>query len=305
MTEPIAVIDLGTNTFHLLIARIQGDQIQELYRERRFIKLAAEGIEWIGKEPFQRGIHCLQDYRQIIDTWQVTEIQAIGTAALRTAANGMQFIQAAQQEADIQIRLIDGEEEARLIFRGANKAIPDSVQKQVVMDIGGGSVEFILSDGKAVRWQKSFPIGVAVLYQQFHENEPITDDEIAALRQYLSTTLQELISLLTQMDIRTLVGASGTFDVLEACLPHRDQDSTHANLDLRTFLELYQRIVGATLTERFADKQIPDSRAEMITVALILIDFILREGNMRELYVSHYAVKEGVLYEVVSEQELQ
>lgn len=146
-----AVIDLGTNTFHLLIADLHADgRIEEVYRERRFVKLASEGIATIGEAPFARGLEALNHYRKILDEYNCANLKAIGTAALRTASNGPEFVRTARETVSIDIQLIPGDEEAQLITKGVLAALPPLNERILIMDIGGGSTEFIIADREAV-----------------------------------------------------------------------------------------------------------------------------------------------------------
>ena len=145
MLNRYAIIDLGTNTFHLLVAEQQLDNsFKELYRKRYFVKLAEEGIETIGQASLQRGLVALQHFRQVIDELQVKKVKAIGTAALRTATNGPAFVQQVKEDFAISIELITGSQEAAYIHQGVAMAVPFQEENYLLMDIGGGSVEFII-----------------------------------------------------------------------------------------------------------------------------------------------------------------
>lgn len=214
-----AVIDLGTNTFHLLIADVgPGGSLTEVYRERIFVKLAEEGIATIGLTPFHRGITALKHYRELLNKYGVDDLQAIGTAALRTASNGPEFIMSALREASIVIQLISGDEEAGLITTGVLRAIPTPEERVLIMDIGGGSTEYIIADGTGVQWRRSFPIGVSVLFNEFHNSDPITTTEIHQLEEHLKQQLSPLAKALAAHPAHHLVGAAGTFDVLAEAL---------------------------------------------------------------------------------------
>jgi len=194
-----AVIDLGTNTFHLLIADVSDEGgIVEVYRERIFVKLASEGIAVIGEAPFGRGIEALCHYRRLLDDYAVTDVQAIGTAALRTATNGERFVTEAREKAGIGILLISGDREAEYITKGVLRAVPAVTERLLIMDIGGGSTEFIIADQGGVQWRQSFPLGVSVLCNGFHSSDPISDPEVLALEAHLSVSLAPLRAALTE-----------------------------------------------------------------------------------------------------------
>jgi exopolyphosphatase/guanosine-5'-triphosphate,3'-diphosphate pyrophosphatase len=298
-----AVIDLGTNTFHLLIAEATGSAgFRELYRERRFVKLAEAGIERIGPAPFARGIDTLRAYAAKIAEYEVTTVRAVGTAALRTAENGADFVREAEATAGIRIELIPGREEARLISLGVLQAIPPTEARFLIMDIGGGSVEFILAGPGGVVWAESFPVGVAVLYRRFHRSEPITAAEIAELRAFLTAQLAPLAGQLATAPTHQLVGAAGTFDVIADLLGDGRPTPNSTRIRLERFRELYVPLLRATREERLATPGIPPERADMIVVALILVEHILELMAARELLVSRYSMKEGIMAELVAER---
>jgi len=297
-----AVIDLGTNTFHMLIVEKSAGAIpfQEIHRERRFVKLAEDGIETIGKLPFERGLQTLQEYQAILTQHEVTKFKACGTAALRTASNGKQFVQQALAKADIPIQLIDGDTEARLIQRGVALTLPkDAPERYLIMDIGGGSVEFIICEADKVLWAQSFPIGAAVLYKNYHHSDPITSDEVTTLYQFLEQTLQPLFSILKKYPANHLVGASGTFDVLGANMVNMQPIDLYVDLPMLKFKPFFQSVLFSTQQERRERQDIPDSRADMIVVALILIDFIIKNVHINRLAVSSFAMKEGILTQML------
>jgi len=234
--------------------------------------LAEEGIETIGAAPIQRGYQALKTFRTILDKLGVTKVKAIGTAALRTATNGPAFVKTVKEKFDIQIELIDGNREAELIYKGTILAVPFEEQNYLIMDIGGGSVEFIIANQSTILWAQSFPIGVAVLFKRFH---------------------------LIKYPTMTLVGASGTFDVLEFILAKNQPYKHHAFVQVKDFEPLYQTLINSTEAERYAMKDVPDTRADMIVVAIILIEFMLKKVDIQEIIVSNFAMKEGILSELM------
>ena len=300
----LAIIDLGTNIFHLRIVRVlPGASYEDIFRQSRFIKLASEGIETIGAEPFQRGIDCLIDYAQILSQHQVDKIKAIGTAALRTASNGAAFIQTVSEKTGLEITLIDGDQEAHYIHKGVEQAVQFGADKKLIMDIGGGSVEFIIADLDTVYWAQSFPVGMAILYGQFHHSDPIGAAEIDALHTFLQQQLSPLSRALTQHAISDLVGTKGTFDVLVAQFSKEKLGPHCAVLpvaELSALPAFFEQVIQATKAERLAMPEIPNDRIDMIVVGMLLIRFVLKMTGVARLLVSDYDVKEGVLAEMVN-----
>ncbi|MBC6994322.1 hypothetical protein QWY85_09635 [Neolewinella lacunae] len=293
-----AVIDLGTNTFHLLIARVSpAGGIEAVYRERRFVKLAAEGIATMGAAPFARGMAALHHFREILTEYGVTNVLAFGTAALRTASNGPEFVATALRETEIAIQLIPGDEEARYITRGVLGALPPLEERILIMDIGGGSTEFIIADAAGVYWRQSFPLGVSVLYNAFHGSDPLSAADIARLEDFLAEQTRPLANALARHPAHHLAGAAGTFDVLANLLndPAAPPHPTSHRLSLTGLVDLQNQIINSTLAERLATPGIPPERADMIVMAMLLIRFVVRLAGIERITVSDWAMKEGIL----------
>lgn len=296
----LAVIDLGTNTFHLLIVEVEkAGPFKEIFRKSTFVQLAEEGIEHIGVAPFQRGLATLQAYQKIIADHQVDGLKAFGTAALRTANNGSDFAARVKAVTGIEVQLIPGSEEARLIHRGVIQAVPFGEEKNMIIDIGGGSVEFIIADKETVYWCQSFPIGVAILYREWHHQDPIDAENIQQIKHFLLQQLQPLFAALTQYPSVNLIGASGAFDVLEFFLCKDHQTNGTPIIPIAHFYPFYHSLLQMSLSERFQMPGLPREKAEMIIVALILIDLVIEKANIENIYVSGYAMKEGILREML------
>lgn len=300
MKHRSAVIDLGTNTFHLLIADPNAEgTFREVHRVQSYTKLGFGGIQFIEPAFFERGIMVLREFRSDLDRFEVQVLRAFGTAALRTASNGGHFVQKALEETGIPITVIDGQEEARLIYQGVSLACPPIDEyPMLIMDIGGGSVEFILADANGMRWAQSFPVGVAVLYRRFHHHEPILQEEKQALYSFLEETLHPLFQVLRANPVRYLVGAAGAFDVVEGMITGQWSSNPFAEIPIEGFPEIFERVTRATLEERRNMENLPNQRADLIVVGFLLIDFILRNAGISKLGVSHYSLKEGMLREM-------
>jgi len=294
------VIDLGTNTFHLLIVEAEGKPpFKELHRERRYIKLAENGIKKIGPAPFARGLAALQAFKSELDNYGVKKIKAIGTAALRTASNAAEFIRQVKASTNIEVQLISGKEEAKLIHLGVVQAVPFGKEKGLIMDIGGGSVEFIIADSEKVFWAQSFPVGVAVLFNRFHKNDPIEPAEVTAIENFLEKELQPLLEALQMYHTPKVIGASGSFEVVEEMVEISARHPSHTLVPVAQFFPLHKKILSSSLNQRLQMEGMPASRADLIVVAFRLMHFIICRAQIEEIIVSAYAMKEGVLREMM------
>jgi exopolyphosphatase/guanosine-5'-triphosphate,3'-diphosphate pyrophosphatase len=204
-----------------------------------------------------------------------------------------------KQSTSIAVEVISGEREADLIAKGVLAALPDMDTPILIMDIGGGSVEMILMHHDKVLFRSSSPVGVAVLYEQFHHEEPISKISIERLNRHLETTFAELLARLESLHDTVLVGASGTFEVVESILvPHKEEDARpYSTAESDDFIPIYNAITGMDLAARLVHPAIPESRAKYIVVAVHLIQFILTRLGSNIFYTSTYAMKEGIIVE--------
>lgn len=295
----LAVIDLGTNIFHLRIVTVQPDgSFAELFRQSKFVRLASEGIGTIGLAPFRRGLDCLKEYAHILQQHQVDKSRAIGTAALRTASNGSAFIQNVLEETGLEITLIDGDQEAHYIHKGVELAVPFGADKKLIMDIGGGSVEFIIANLDEVYWAQSFPVGMAVMYHNFHRIDPISVTEIDDLHSFLTMQLSPLQEALQAHQISELVGTRGTFDVLTAQFSTSKIGKHCSILPIEPLPTFFDRVIQSNLAERLIMPEIPNDRVDMIVVGMLLIQFVLNMTSVPRILVTDFDVKEGVLAEM-------
>ncbi len=299
MTNTVAVLDLGTNTFHLLIASKRSDKdFDVIFRKRVFVKLADEGINRLGQAPMQRGLDALVDFMQLIAEYQVDQTVAVGTAALRTATNGHAYLQSIDEKTGLKVQIIDGLREAALIHKGVSQVWNPTSFPVLIMDIGGGSVEFIIADGNKVHWSISLPIGVSVLYRGYHHNDPISTAERCAMVAFLEEHLGILLAPLQQYQPQILVGASGTFDVI-ADIFEIDPDQPYDTLPTKGVTKLLDEISHMTWADRMAHPGISDSRIDMIVVAVILLQQVLQLSDFAAVDISRYALKEGLIAEML------
>ncbi len=297
----LGVIDCGTNTFHLLIAEVLpgGGAFSIAYKERRYILLGEEGLGRIGEAAFERGVSCIQSFKKTMSEMGVSRLKAFGTEALRRASNGNDFIKAVQLATGIQIELISGDEEARLIHLGVMQAVPPFLGKGLIMDIGGGSVEFIICNQSDVFWAHSFPVGVQVLFSNFQKNDPISAGDLAAIEWHLEETLKPLTEALKEHKTPLLLGASGSFEVVEDMLVKQKHHPLFSIIPVDDYYFLHGKIITSSAEERRQMPNLPPERVQLIVAAFALIDFVIRKAGIRQIVISAYAMKEGALREIL------
>ncbi|WP_128546058.1 Ppx/GppA phosphatase family protein [Larkinella soli] len=296
-----AVIDLGTNTFHLMIT----ESGRTLFRESRPAKIGKAGINQgiIAEEAVGRALGVLRYFREVLDRHGVRpeEVVATGTSAIRNAGNQQEFVEIVRAETGIPIRIISGDQEAEYIYFGVRSAGALDDRAAMVMDIGGGSVEFILCNQERIFWKQSFEIGGQRLLERFLDTDPISPGAVRRLGNFFQERLLPLANAVHQYAPEVLVGSSGTFDTLVDMQYMKEKghlpapDETAFDLPVAEFYRSYELFLTRDHAARMELPGMIELRVDMIVVASCLIDYVLRAFAIRRIRVSTYALKEGVL----------
>lgn len=298
MVGRVGIIDLGSNTFHLLIVDfLPNNSFRTVHKERCFVGLAENGIENLSSKAIDKGLDALSKFKSLLADYKVKQYKVAGTAALRSAKNKAVFIDAARDQLGFEIEVIDGNREAELIFKGVSLLYPMH-GNHLIMDIGGGSVEFIIVQNGQNTWSKSYNIGVGVLHEKFHKNEPIANEEKLTLNAFLNLELQEFSNEIQKLNIETLIGASGSFEVVDSMNGKSTALNKISNVSLDDYRKVSAKIINASLVERNQMKGLPSSRVKLIVVAMILIDVVIKMIDPTKIMISPYALKEGLLSEL-------
>lgn len=295
-----------------MIARVHEDgQFVVIDKEKIPVKLGEGGInnQLISHTPFQRGLKAMKTHKAKIDRFEVDHILAFATSAIRSANNGQEFVDKVFEETGIQIQAISGDREAELIYYGVNQALDLGLKKSLIMDIGGGSTEFIICDRQTMYWRHSFDLGAARLLEEINPSEPITKQEIKRLKAYLKEQLALLWAACKIHDVDTLVGSSGSFDSLAETIYYKFHTEgnplvkTEYDFDLKYFDSIYKLLINSTIEKRFKLKGLAAMRVEMIVVAVIMIKFVFKKLKMKSMRLSTFSLKEGMLYDFVNTQK--
>ncbi|MBX9853333.1 MAG: exopolyphosphatase [Cytophagaceae bacterium] len=309
--ERIAIIDMGTNTFHLLIAEKDGQSVSILLNEKVAVKIGQGGISknFISSEAYDRALRTLSGFRDTMQSYKVEKVHAVATSAVRNARNGYAFIKDIKEKTGIIVNTIPGDKEAELIYEGVKYALNLGKSKSLVMDIGGGSVEFIICNQDQIFWKESFEIGAQRLLDLFHHRDPITVNETQELINYLEEKLSSLFEAANKYKPVTLVGSSGTFDTLWdidviAKGLEISMEEKEYTLSINDFERIAFEIMNKNKEERLLIPGMAEMRVDMIVVASILIQFIVSKLQVQKIRVSSYALKEGILSRVLSGKEI-
>ncbi len=302
MENKIAIIDMGTNTFHLLIAEGNKAGYNIIRRDRLAVKIGMGGINEriITDEGFHRALVAMQSFKNTIEQQGIATVYAFGTSALRNATNGSEIADKIHAVTGIEVNIISGDQEAEFIYFGVQSALHMGQDKNLIVDIGGGSVEFIIGDNDRIYWKQSVEIGAQRLLERFQKHDPIEAREVEELTAYFEDTLVPLFNAFERFKPTVLVGSSGTFDTLSDifCLKHdihKAPEEIETPLTIEGFYAIYKDLLKKDRAERMQIPGMIDMRVDMIVVACCLVRFILEKHPFTRVRVSTYSLKEGVL----------
>ena len=307
----IAILDLGTNSFNLLIAESTADQSYKILLNTKVgVKLGEGGInkKVITEAAFKRGIDAISKHFEKIKQFKVDRIKAFATSAIRDASNGKAFTDALKEQFNLEIATISGDKEAELIFLGVRQTLPFNNKRIMILDIGGGSNEFIIAEDQQLLWKRSFKLGMARLLEKFQPSDPITSSEIVEVESYLKDELTELFEQVKHHKPEVFIGASGSFDSFVAMLSstgelnHKNGDVFH-EIPMDVYKRLHQKLISSTKQERNNMDGLEPIRRDMIVLATIFVNFVLSETGLQTIYQSAYSLKEGAVFEMISESK--
>ncbi len=309
-TTPLAAIDIGTNSFHLIITSIDTNgTIHILYSVKEMVRLGSGSnggdMHTLAPDAIERGIRALRRFSEIAAKHKA-HIIAIATSAVREAKNKDKFIERAESEAKIQVQVVSGVEEARLIFKGVSRAIDVSAKKVLVMDIGGGSTETIVAVNGEPIFIRSAKLGTIRLTRGFFENEETTLEKIEECRHFIRAEwahVLEQIQEFTPFD--EVIFTSGTLTTLiEMCLYQRQWYVPDNISDVSVSFEELQSVVKAiveaqTIKQRKSLGGMDAKRADIIVAGALILEQLLDVVSIKSVVASSFALREGIIYDAI------
>ena len=288
----VAAVDLGTNSTRLLVADVEGDRLDEVERQLTITRLG-EGVDERRRllpVPIARVRNTLADYRRELEGLGATRTLAIGTSALRDAENGEAFLGEIEWSYGFDTRLLNGIEEASMMLRGVAAGREDPLTDTLLVDIGGGSTELVLSQNGGVPHAASLDVGCVRLTERHLASDPPAQDELAA-------AARDVRAVLPVRPARAAIGVAGTVTTLAALdleLAEYDPERTHGHRISRTAVEReLNRLARMTLEQRLRVPGIEPGRAAVIVAGLIVLREILDAFGLDEIEASERDILHG------------
>ena len=314
-TEPgvddaLAAIDVGTNSIHLVVARPVGNQRFEiLEREKEVVRLGrgSSDMKTLTPDAIERGVEVLRRMRRIAAV-HGAGVRAVATSAVREAANRDEFLERARAEAGVDVEVISGFEEARLIHLGVLQAVPAYDRRLLLIDIGGGSTELLVGQGGDVLAARSLKLGAIRLTERFFSHDRVRSSEVKECRQYVRSFLAPVVRDYRRLGFEVAIGSSGTIANIGQMAALRRGSAPHSKNNLEfsrdELGDIVEVIVGAETTK--ARARIPgldEKRVDIIVGGVLLLEQAFAELGVDKMVVSDFALREGVLLDVLQQQE--
>jgi exopolyphosphatase/guanosine-5'-triphosphate,3'-diphosphate pyrophosphatase len=301
----VAAIDLGTNSFHMIIVEENKEKgIIEIDRVKDMICIGRGSIstKMLDEEAMHSGIAALKNFLVLASQHGVApeNVLAFATSAIREAKNRGDFLRRVREETGLKVKVISGKEEAEFIYYGVRSAVKIGSSADLLFDIGGGSVEFVLVNHKGVQLLESRKIGVARMCERFVASEPIGIHDIKMLEQFFSAEMVSAVEKAAELKVTRAIASSGTAqNIARMIFLMNGRENTlslnNSSFTRREFQDLYKAVLPLGAAERKKMSGLDEKRVDLIVPGLILIDMIFRLFNLNEIVISDSALREGMV----------
>jgi exopolyphosphatase/guanosine-5'-triphosphate,3'-diphosphate pyrophosphatase len=307
----IGALDLGSNSFHLLVADVHPDgTFESITREKDMLRLGDEVARdgRISDTTVTRVVESARHLKQLADASGATEVIAKATSAIRSAANGSEVVDQIETATDINVEVINGQEEARLIFGAIRASVVIDPSPALCIDLGGGSVELMVGDANRLLWVTSLNLGVGRLTARFVRSDPPSKSERHALEAYLRGSLEPVAEEVAHFSPQMVVGSSGTLSdlaAMAAAFQTGVEPRSRNQLTVRRddFLALHERIVRAKVSDRRRMPGLEVKRAELVVAGSTFLAIAMDVFGFEQITISEWSLREGIILDAVGHHD--
>ena len=310
----LAAVDMGTNSFRLIIARVDEEgNFKIIHKEKELIRLAShegKGLSLITDAEIRTAIKALKKFKSIGDFYHAP-LRAVATSATREAKNKHEFITQIKKEAGIDVEVIEGHHEARLIFQGVQSAIPLKNKKAICIDIGGGSTEFIYADNCKVNITESIRIGAVRLTKKFFPDFVINEYSLRKCGEYIEEHITGNKNLKTNEKFDIAVGSSGTILATAGFVYYLKNNKRKRALNGITFtkndlMEVSDYVFTKhTYEKRLKIKGLEKKRADIYPAGIMILRKAFEIFKLEKMIVSEYALRTGIMIDSLHKLKLR
>ncbi|MDO5003966.1 MAG: Ppx/GppA phosphatase family protein [bacterium] len=298
----IGTIDIGTNSMRLLIADYKNNKIEN---RKKYINTTriGQGVDdkgYITEEALERNLNALKEFADKCIEEKCEKVYCMGTSALRDSKNGQDFVNRAKELTNIDVKIICGEEESNLGFMGVLEgAGGDKSNDILVLDIGGGSTEFIVGNEDGIKFCKSENVGALRMTEKFITTDPISDEEFNKMSDFIEKTISSTLDKIKGMHVSKLVGIGGAITSLSAMnqqLEVYSMEKVHNSVVKKKDLEkILQNLKKMTLSDKKTIKGLQSKRADIITAGVKILHIVMEKLEIEKIMISEYDNLEGLI----------
>ena len=297
-----AVVDLGSNSFHLLVTDLTDNNIETVSKVKRKVRLAAglNNQNELSDEAIERGLDCLTLFAQHLTSIPKENIRIVATAALRIASNSNVFIRAANKILPVNIKLLSGEQEANIIYSGVAHTCHDSsAQKRLVVDIGGASTELIIGESFNALHAISLNLGCVSFNERYFSDNQLTANNFDNAINAADKIIEPIASDFIKLGWQTVLGSSGTMKALIEILPSQQQGTI---LSINFLQKIKQELIAFKCIDNICFEGLRADRAAVLASGLCILIALFNCLKIKELKLSSGALREGLLFELLALQ---
>ncbi len=308
---PSASLDLGTQTFRLLLGKRYEDKIYFLLEKRENVRLGegvvADGL--IKKENFEKGLEILKEFKSLMEYYEVEDYMAVGTAVFRKAKNAEEFIKKAEEVAGIKIKILSPEEEAEYSFKGAiwgiQKIFGELPERYIIVDVGGGSTEIIFGSREEVLFTQSIELGAVMLKEFFNLSYPLSSKALNSLMEYVRKVIRERVSRIFIPDLLVITGGTASIlGSLDLHLKEYSKERLHGHkLTEDKIRKIIKRLSGSSLERISQMRGMEKGREDIVLPGVIIIYELLSFFEKQELVIGEYGILESLLIELLENKK--
>jgi exopolyphosphatase/guanosine-5'-triphosphate,3'-diphosphate pyrophosphatase len=302
----MAAIDVGSNSLHMVIAQADPDgAVTTLWRMKEMVGLGRMSFpsHRLSKEAMDRAATALARFQQVARIRGCEKILAVATSAVREAENGGDFLMRVRRELGVPIRVVSARDEARLIYLGVRHAVDLGTKPHFILDIGGGSVEFIVADSSKPQLLESRKLGAARMTAKFVNSDPISPADLKSLTQHYDRELTPLCEAIKALKPVAAIGTSGTLENIAAMCAsldgHNGQRSAGV-IQREPLSKLVAKLLESRTKDRAALHGLDDQRKDQIIAGALLVNELFRRLDLTEIRVCKSALREGILVEYLA-----
>lgn len=297
----VAAIDIGTNSMRLLIADYEDGKFKKREKHINTTRIG-EYVDKdgnINKEAIDRNIDALEEFASMAKEKGCEQIWAVGTSALRDSENSDEFVEKAMNKSGISVEIITGGAEANLGFMGVIEGIQGKDENILVIDIGGGSTEFIVGNKSGIKFMKSENVGALRMTEKFLKADPVSYSEYASMESYVSDQVEDTLQKVMKYNIKKVVGIGGTITSVASMLCEMevyDMEKIHSSIiTYPQICTLLEKLKELTNREKMMLKGLQPKRADIITAGVGILEVVLRKICFDKMIVSEYDNLEGLV----------